>query len=124
MTENKNVEFLVMMGKEDILNQHPDKIKMDHVEKIKVADFIEPNYEFEKRRFSVFAISFSNIKVPIIRRAIEDKAKWCDEGTYEEQTDLLEMEYYLKKFVKKDLAQHIRKRLHEGNFKVLIKINS
>jgi Skp family chaperone for outer membrane proteins len=68
-------------------------------------------------------MSFSEIEVPIIRKAIEDKANWFSEETYKEQTDVQEMEQYLKRFVKQELAQHIRKRLQEENFKLQGKIS-
>jgi hypothetical protein len=64
------------------------------------------------------------IKTPMVRRAITDEAKWLSQDTYNNYPELQEMEYYLRKHCKSNLASSIKKRLEAGNFEIKARINS
>jgi hypothetical protein len=36
---------------------------------------MDSEHEWKQKRFCIFAISFSDAEVPVVRRAIEDKTK-------------------------------------------------
>jgi hypothetical protein len=106
------------------MNELPDITKTDNWKIIKIPDLLNPEYKFQRRRNIIFAVVFSNVKVPIIIRAIEDIADWYKDEIYEKQTNIKEMEFYLKNYVKQDLAQYFRRKLGEENFRIQVKISS
>jgi hypothetical protein len=91
--ENNGAEYFVVISNNDTINGHPDMTKAENWRIIKIPDLINPEYKFETRRNVIFAVFFSDVNIPIIRRAIEGNPNWYDDEIYNEQIDIKEMEF-------------------------------
>jgi hypothetical protein len=108
----------------DLINGYSDGHKRNKQRIIKISDFMDPNFDWKRKRFCIFAILFSEIKVPIARRPLGNEADRFKIGAYEKYPELIEMDHYLRKYEVKNMAINIRKRLETGNFDVKARINS
>jgi hypothetical protein len=85
---------------------------------------MNPNCDWKRKKFCIFAKLFSEVEVPIIRRSLSDETDRFSLKALEEYPELYEMDMFLRKNDVKNVSKGIRKRLATQQFKVKTRIQS
>jgi hypothetical protein len=104
------IEKFVVVERNNVVNKCPDVYKIEEWETITRTELIEGKTKINKKEFMKFPEYQRRIKTPMVRRAITDEANWLSKDTYNDYPELQEMEFYLRKYCKRNLKPNIKKK--------------
>jgi murein L,D-transpeptidase YafK len=114
----EQIEFVIINNNHISENDAPIMNYSKDWKKYSCADFLQLQSKERDELISVATVSFSDVEVPKVRRAIKNDPKWFEETIYEKYQDMLEMESLLKKLDEPRLSDHIKKEYNKQGINI------